>query len=266
MHEDVTDGVRALRIKSHLADPDRMAIMGGSFGGYLAICGAAYEGPLYRCAITVAGIFDWEQVMREAQNEQGDSAQYGSLKRNLGDPKQHHENFDNISPIRAADRITIPIFVAHGREDRVASFEESKQLVRALEKHSIPHEVMFADLEDHGFSHVENQVALYTRIEAFLARDLAPRPRSRGFIRERSVPDFALGQGLSHPPPNTVVISNGCLTPAARFDGIDRFAGVVFHAVGDNGNFFGCYRRFCVTPILCTRNHKSGWRRASFAP
>jgi len=177
MHDDVTDGVHAL-IKSGLADPDRIAIMGGSFGGYLALCGAAYEPSLYRCAITVAGVFDWERLMRESRYSENNPSEYGFLHRHLGDPKAQKAKFDEISPLNAIDKISIPIFVAHGRKDNVVSAAQSDRLVSALKKRNISYETMFAVNESHGFRNLDNRVELYTRIEAFLARHLAPRTAS----------------------------------------------------------------------------------------
>lgn len=176
MHNDVTDGVRAL-IKAGLVDPDRIAIMGGSFGGYLSLCGAVYEGNLYRCAITIAGVFDWEQVMNEAHKDRYTQIRYGIFRRFLGDPRKQKEIFEEISPLRSVERVSIPVFVVHGKDDPVASINESRHLISELEKRKIPHEVMIERGEGHGFQHLENRVELYTRVEEFLARNLAPRPK-----------------------------------------------------------------------------------------
>jgi dipeptidyl aminopeptidase/acylaminoacyl peptidase len=179
MHDDVTAGTRAL-VKAGLADPDRIAIMGTSFGGYLALCGATFEPNVYRCAITVAGTFDWEEMMRKTKEMDNDFGQYGYLLRHLGDPKTQKEKFENMSPLRAVDNITIPIFVAHGRDDPLASVNESKRLIRALEKRHIPFEAMLESGEPHPFAHLEKRVELYTRIEAFLAKHLAAKPGASG--------------------------------------------------------------------------------------
>lgn len=87
MHDDVTDGVKAM-LTTGVIDGDRIAIMGASFGGYLAIAGAVNERNLYRCAITIAGVFDWEQVIKEAKGSEYSRAQYGILRRHLGNPKK----------------------------------------------------------------------------------------------------------------------------------------------------------------------------------
>lgn len=171
MHDDVTDGVRAL-INAGIADPAHIAIVGGSFGGYLAICGAAFEPGLYKCAITIAGIFDWAKVMKEAHANDPDSSRYDYLLRELGDPKKHQEQFEAMSPILSAAQIKIPVFIAHGEEDQVADSGQSHRLAKVLAKAGVPCETMFASGEAHGFSSLKNRVELFTRIESFLKKNL----------------------------------------------------------------------------------------------
>ena len=175
MHNDVTDGVKAV-IKTGLIDPNRIAIMGGSFGGYLALCGVAHEPELYRCAITMAGVFDWERMMKDARHSDYLRTRDGIFRRNLGDPKKRQEAFDAISPIRHVSNIKVPVFVAHGKEDIVASVAQSKLLLAELKKHGVPFEKRLEGGEGHGFEHLENQVELYSAIEAFLGKHLAPKP------------------------------------------------------------------------------------------
>ncbi len=174
MHEDVTDGVKML-FRTGLVDRDRVAIMGGSFGGYLALCGAVEEEGFYRCAVTIAGVFDWDQVMKEARGNEQLRSRYGVLRRMLGDPGKNKEKFEAISPLRRVDRIKIPVFVAHGTEDFVASSNQSRRLIAELKKHRIPHEKHFEQGEGHAFRWLESRVELYTAIEAFLGKNMAPR-------------------------------------------------------------------------------------------
>jgi acetyl esterase/lipase len=179
MHDDVTDGVNTL-LKTGLIDRNRMAIMGASFGGYLSLCGAVYEPDMYRCAVTIAGVFDWEKVMKESKSTGYFPAQYGTLRRRLGDPKQDAEKFEAISPVRHAERIKIPIYVAHGTDDVVASVAQSKRLIAELKKYGVTHEAQIEREEGHGFQMLENRVELYTAIEKFLEKHLksagAPAP------------------------------------------------------------------------------------------
>jgi dipeptidyl aminopeptidase/acylaminoacyl peptidase len=172
MHQDVTDGVRQL-LQSDWFDPQRAAIMGGSFGGYLAVCGAAYEPGLYRCAITEAGVFDWTLMMNAARREQRESLRYEVLRRFLGDPKQSQAEFAEISPLDHIDQVKIPVLIAHGRSDPVVSVEQSKRLIAELKRRKVPCEVLIKSGEGHGMSRLDDRVELYTMVEAFLARNLA---------------------------------------------------------------------------------------------
>lgn len=173
MHDDVTDATRAI-IGSKLVDPDRVAIMGGSFGGYLAIMGVVNEPQLYRCAVTIAGVFDWAQLIKDKKHDRFDSSVYGRLIRKLGDPGEQPGKFDAIAPGRHVDRIRVPVFVSHGKDDPIVDISQSRRLVSALEENHVPHESYLAYEEGHGMGHLTHQVELYGRIEAFLAKYLAP--------------------------------------------------------------------------------------------
>ena len=175
MHDDVTDATKTM-MASGLIDSGQIAIMGGSFGGYLAVSGVVNEPALYRCAVTIAGVFDWEQQINDKKYDQYDSPVFGYLMRRLGDARQQREKFDAISPGRHVDRIRVPVFVSGGKDDYTVEIEQSRALISALEKYHVPHETMIAGGEAHGMRHLSNQVELYTRIEAFLAKNLAPVP------------------------------------------------------------------------------------------
>jgi dipeptidyl aminopeptidase/acylaminoacyl peptidase len=171
MHDDVTDATKTM-IASGLIDSGRIGIMGGSFGGYLAVSGVVHEPSLYRCAVTIAGVFDWEQQIKDKKYDQYDSPVFGRMIRKLGDPKKQKERFAAISPGRSADQIRVPVFVAGGKDDQTVEIEQSQTLIAALEKHQVPHESFLVSEEGHGMGHLDNQVDLYTRIEAFLAKNL----------------------------------------------------------------------------------------------
>jgi acetyl esterase/lipase len=178
MHYDVTDATKAA-LATGLFDAHRVAIMGASFGGYLALAGAVNDPTLYRCAITNAGVFDWEKLIEDKKWDYEHSAsnpEFLRLMRKLGDPKQQPEKFDAISPVRHVDQIRIPIFVNHGDYDPIANVTQSTRLISELDKYHVPHESHIVAEENHGMAHLSNQVELYSQIENFLAKNMAPEP------------------------------------------------------------------------------------------
>jgi len=179
MHEDVTDATKAL-IASGLVDKDRVGIMGGSFGGYLALSGVAHEPDLYRCAVTNAGVFDWALQVQSENYYQFDAPFYGRMIKKLGDPKKEPEKFAAISPINFVDKIRVPVFVAGGKEDQTVEIEQSQHLVSALEKYHVPYEKLFVGEEGHGMRHLKNEVELYDRVVVFLDKYLKAPPPAAG--------------------------------------------------------------------------------------
>jgi dipeptidyl aminopeptidase/acylaminoacyl peptidase len=121
-------------------------------------------------------VFDWQTMTKSIARDFDNPARAGYFKRFVGDPKKDQTKFDEFSPLRHADQISIPILVAHGYEDVTVPIGQSKSLVSALEARKIPCETMFSVDEAHGFRHIEAEVKLYDTIEHFLAKYLAPQP------------------------------------------------------------------------------------------
>lgn len=170
MCNDVTDATRAI-ITSGFIDPKRIAIMGGSFGGYLAVSGVAFEKDLYRCAITVCGVFDWDRFIK-SKDEVARPGEYELLTDEIGRPGRDDTYLDRISPMKHADQIHVPVLIAHGTEDNIVDVAQSKRLAKELKRRGIPYETFYRKVEGHGFRDYKDRVDFYHRVEAFLAANL----------------------------------------------------------------------------------------------
>jgi dipeptidyl aminopeptidase/acylaminoacyl peptidase len=170
MHDDVTDATRAF-VRTGLIDPKHVAIMGGSFGGYLAVAGVAFEGDLYCCAVTEAGVFDWRKQLKDDADtvESGESV---PILDEAAKPGGDLARLDDISPINHADQIHAPVLIAHGIEDGVVDVEQSRKLAKVLRDRGVPVETFFRRIEGHGFFNYKDRVDFYHQVEAFLAANL----------------------------------------------------------------------------------------------
>ncbi len=170
MRQDVADATRAF-IRTGLIDTKRVAIMGGSFGGYLAVAEAAFEKDLYCCAITEAGVFDWKKQFEQDRSRmrRGDSNQ---LFDELDKPGGQFTGLDDISPMGHTDKIHIPMLIAHGDNDAQVDVLQSEHLVRALKRQGVPVDTFIRPIEGHGFFRYENRVAFYRKVEAFLETNM----------------------------------------------------------------------------------------------
>jgi len=119
-------------------------------------------------------VFDWAQLIKEKKYDQYDNPTFGRMMKKLGNPDEQREKFDSISPGRHVDQIRVPVFVAGGKQDQTVEIGQARALISALGKYDVPHETLLVSDEGHGMGHLDNEVELYTRIEAFLAKNLVP--------------------------------------------------------------------------------------------
>lgn len=176
MHDDVTEATRAL-IASGLVDRNRVAIIGTSDAGYLALSGAAYEPDLYQCAVGVSPVCDWGKAIQENKYYQYSDAWYARTLRKLGDPKKEPAKFDDLAPLRHAEQIRAAVLIVTGEYDPTYETVEAKKLVSILRSKHIPADTMYFIDEGGGVRHLGHQVEMYSRIEAFLAENLGPAGR-----------------------------------------------------------------------------------------
>lgn len=167
MQDDVTDATRWAIAEGH-ADPRRICIAGASYGGYAALMGVGREPDLYRCAFGYVGVYDLPLMYG-----QGDipESTWGTnyLRKALGTDQ---DDLRARSPITHVGKIKAALFLAHGGKDERAHPEHYHRLKRALEAVGKPYEDVWEPNEGHGFLQLENQVALYDKLAAFLARHI----------------------------------------------------------------------------------------------
>jgi dipeptidyl aminopeptidase/acylaminoacyl peptidase len=170
MQDDIEDGTR-WAIANGLADPARIAILGGSYGGYAALFALGHNPELYRCGISFAGVTDWTDIIKERRGEEYKFA-YLHFREWIGDPKLDPEFLARISPVNFAEKITAPVLIVQGKEDRIVPPKQARKMVAALEKAGRPPQTLTFSNEGHGLKHEKNRQKYYAEIEGFLAKHL----------------------------------------------------------------------------------------------
>lgn len=172
MHDDLIDGVR-WAVEQGYADPERVAIMGGSYGGYASLVGVTFTPDVFAAAIDVVGISDLANFMRSQPDFVKPMLAYNWFTY-VGDPADPEQEADMLarSPISRVDRIRTPLMVVHGANDARVVLAESDQLVEALRARDVPVEYIVMEDEGHAIENPENVIALYAAAERFLAEHL----------------------------------------------------------------------------------------------
>lgn len=172
MHDDLIDAVR-WAVDRHIADPKRIAIYGGSYGGYAALVGATFTPEVFCCAVDVVGPSNLITMIRTIPPYW--SAFIAIEHRRVGDPDTEEDFLKSRSPLFHVDRIAIPVLIAHGANDPRVKQAESEQIVEAMKRRGLPYEYLVFSDEGHGFAKPENRLRFYAAAERFLARHLGGR-------------------------------------------------------------------------------------------
>jgi acetyl esterase/lipase len=173
MEDDVSDGAKWL-VEQRIADPKRIAIYGGSYGGYATLAGVAFTPDLYAAAVDYVGVANLFTFMKTIPPYwEPFRAQMYAMVGNPDSPKDQ-ERLRATSPVFHVDRIKTPLLVAQGARDPRVNKAESDQIVEALKKRGVEVQYLVKDNEGHGFRNEENQFEFYGAMEAFLARHLKP--------------------------------------------------------------------------------------------
>ena len=166
MQEDVEDGTRWLFEKGY-ADPKRTCIAGWSYGGYAALMGAAKNPDLYNCAIAMAALTDIKDFMRDQRSYRFGRA---SVKNFIGNGFEDKDDIKANSPVKIAEDMTVPLFLAHGELDQQVHFDQFKRMKRALKKSEAKVTYMEFEDEDHYLSNEENRIKFFKGLDKFLKK------------------------------------------------------------------------------------------------
>jgi dipeptidyl aminopeptidase/acylaminoacyl peptidase len=172
MQDDLTDAV-AYVVAQGWADPARVAIYGGSYGGYAALAGAAFTPDIYCCAVDIVGPSNLKTLIETIPPYW--APVIAQFHRRVGNPEHETEFLWSRSPLSRAADIRIPLLIAQGANDPRVKQAESEQIVAALSQAGIEHEYMLFPDEGHGFAKPENRLRFYAAAERFLARYLGGR-------------------------------------------------------------------------------------------
>ncbi len=172
MQDDVSDGVLWL-IKEGIADPARVGIYGGSYGGYATLAGLTFTPELYACGIDYVGVSNMFTFMNTIPPywEPGRKMMYEMI----GDPERDKEQFEATSPIFHIDKIRAPLFVIQGAKDPRVNINESNQIVEALRARGFDVPYLVKENEGHGFHNEENRFEVYEAMEDFLQKHLGEK-------------------------------------------------------------------------------------------
>jgi len=173
MQDDLTDAVNFM-VRAGYTDPEKVCIVGGSYGGYAALMGAIKTPDLFKCAISLNGVTHLvKQVEFDMKNIVDKDEWQKILFDRIGHPKVDKEMLNRNSPALSAGKITIPVMIVAGTDDETVPFSQAKLMVKALKKAEVEYE--FIELEDTGhnpFYFREDMEVVFNAVEKFLATHL----------------------------------------------------------------------------------------------
>jgi dipeptidyl aminopeptidase/acylaminoacyl peptidase len=172
MHDDLLDAVQYV-VDQGWADPKKVAIYGGSYGGYAALVGAAFTPDVFCCAVDIVGPSNLQTLLETVPPYW--KPVIAQLYRRVGNPETDKEFLWSRSPLSRVHDIRIPLLIAQGANDPRVKQAESEQIVTALKDAGIDYEYMLFPDEGHGFAKPENRIKFYAAAERFLAQYLGGR-------------------------------------------------------------------------------------------
>ncbi len=183
MHDDLIDGVNWL-VKQGIADPQKIAIMGGSYGGYATLVGLTYTPDVFAAGVDIVGPSNLVTLMKSIPPYW--APLLANMYHRVGNLETEEEFLKSRSPLFFVDRIQKPLLIGQGANDPRVKQAESEQIVEAMKKAGKPVEYALYTDEGHGFARPENRLHFFAIAEEFLAKYLGGRFEPVGDIQGHS--------------------------------------------------------------------------------
>jgi dipeptidyl aminopeptidase/acylaminoacyl peptidase len=173
IQDDITDGVHWL-IDKKIANPKKIAIFGGRFGGFSALYGVSFHPDLYNCAVIQYGLINFFTYIKDAPPF---FKPYLKMTYEMvGNPETDADRLRAISPVFHTDKIKVPLIIFQGAKDQRANISELNQFVHELRKHDVDVKYFLKPNERAFFRSERNRFEMYTEIEKFLDYNMRVKP------------------------------------------------------------------------------------------
>jgi dipeptidyl aminopeptidase/acylaminoacyl peptidase len=173
MQNDVSDGVAAM-IASGWADPQRVCIVGWSYGGYAALAGGTLTPDLYKCVVSVAGVADLAEMLSYQRRGGVKEPNFVYWRSRIGDPATELDQIKAVSPAHQAVNLRAPVLLVHGENDSVVPIEQSEIMERTLKRLGKQVKLVRIPGDNHSLTESESRRAALKEIGAFLNHHLGP--------------------------------------------------------------------------------------------
>ena len=191
MQEDIDAGVKYL-VDQKIADPQRLCIVGASYGGYAALWALAKDPQLFKCGASVAGVSDLRRMLHDDSDMSHNAVAREIVRHRLGDGSEMKATFDSVSPVKHADRIVAPLLLVHGDLDQRVPVSHGKEMHEALV--DLKKDVVWIEFPDerHGIAKPQNQRiyfdALFKLLEHTIGKGEPPFPAASPAAQNQEIP------------------------------------------------------------------------------
>ena len=175
MHTDLIDALDHLAGQGFV-DRSKVAISGGSYGGYATLVGVTFTPDVFCCGIDIVGPSNLNTLISSVPEYWKPALAMWTQR--VGDPKTEEEFLWSRSPLSKVDQIRVPLLIVQGANDPRVKKQESDQIVAAMKERGIPCEYVVVEDEGHGFANAENWIKFTTLVESFLAEHVGGRKQA----------------------------------------------------------------------------------------